>query len=129
MEHAESLETGATPLPGEAETTEAVPAATAASAAQPPVPEVPPAQPANEIILPAETAQVRLVLQVPEDTCLEVQIEARTAGGRLLGQHALVFGGAQAGTAALERSRFRARSLSLPVLLFWLGLGLYTITR
>src|SRR5512142_1496630 len=117
MDHTESLETGSNPLPGEAD------------AAQPPVPEVPPAPPPKEIILPAEASQVRLVLQVPEDTCLEVQIEARTAGGRLLGQHALVFGGAQAGTAALERSRFRARSLSLPVLLFWLGLGLYTITR
>lgn len=97
----------------------------------------------HSLSMPAGTRKVHLRVEVPEGTCLEVNVEAQTPDGRSLGYQSVVFGeetGPVRGTtpplvqvparrrlALLEQ--VRALLGTLVAWLFWLSISMYAITR
>lgn len=99
--------------------------------------ETPPIE--RELAVPADSAQLRLKLEVPAGVRLEVDVEARAPDGSLLGQHSFVIGEgiASAPRAVNQRqkspasSAFRATlaAISWRTWLFGAAMGIYLITR
>ncbi len=90
----------------------------------------------QDLRLPPGASQVHLLVEAPETTRLEIEVEARTPDGRLLGRQSLVFGDAaiplfpsRPGGIARLASWLDARAAAISLLLFWLALGVYTFTR
>ena len=102
---------------------------------------------AHSLALPADASVVRLRLEVPEDACLTLEVEARTQSGRLLTRQSLVIGGDAAalpphtnrsarpigdlGAFLRQIPRVLPRSLftAWPAALVWLSFGLYLLVR
>jgi hypothetical protein len=119
MEHEENLATSSNPFPLEPPRT---PVSSQSSVAS------------HDLALPSGTSQVRLVLEVPAAASLEVEIEARTQDGRLLGRQSLVFGAAALPLPRLSGwSRLLAwakvQVAALPLWLIWAAIGVYAFTR
>jgi hypothetical protein len=90
-----------------------------------------------EYSLPAGTAHLRLNVELPEDACLTMEVEARTPDGKLLSRQSLAVG--MGASRAVERSpgaalrAIRARSAgllaTLPSWLTAIALGVYLLVR
>lgn len=99
--------------------------------------ETPPVE--RELALPADSAQLRLKLEVPAGTRLEVDVEAHTPDGTVVGQHSFVLGDgiAAAPTAVDHRTKTASRAafwgwlaaVRWSTWLFGAALGVYLITR
>jgi len=110
-----------------------------------------PEPPTQDLSLPAGASRLRLRIEIPENTCLTVEVEARLPDGRLLSRQSLAVGAASpsptpapltwpyiAGsrvTGLFQRFRqaamLRWHSLPavLPSWLAWLSLSLYVLVR
>lgn len=103
-----------------------------ASAENPPTP-APTDVPPTEIHLPPGVSQVRMLIESPENTRVEIDVEARTPAGLPLGSQSLVFGEALLPHAPMRISRVGAwtgaRAASITALLFALALAVYAFTR
>lgn len=90
---------------------------------------------AHTLSLPPGASRLRLTIESPEDARFEVEVEARTPDGLLLGRRSLVFGEAVLPRSPLSSALARAgawvdaRAGALSALLFWLGLAVYAFTR
>jgi 4-amino-4-deoxy-L-arabinose transferase-like glycosyltransferase len=65
---------------------------------------------AQDIVLPADSTRVRLRIELPPETRLEVEVEARAQNGRLLGQERLAF-------SSVTRARYPWRPFDRPLVM------------